>query len=129
MQKEKGVLVSLLYIEDDRTNREIVKMFLRNCFAVDTASDSSEALKKISRNNYSVVLMDISLHKGLDGLELAREIKKIKNYKNVPIVAVTGHAFRYDEKRILNGGCSHYITKPFTKASLIDRINKVLAGE
>ena len=41
MQKETGVLSSLLYIEDDISNREIVSMFLRNYFVVDTASESS----------------------------------------------------------------------------------------
>lgn len=126
MQKEKGVLSSLLYIEDDPTNREIVKMFLRDYFKVDTASDSYEALKKINKNHYAVILMDISLCRGLDGLELAKEIKKIKSYKNIPIVAVTGHAFKEDEKRILNGGCTYYISKPFTKTSLVERITKVL---
>jgi CheY-like chemotaxis protein len=126
MQKEKGVLSSLLYIEDDPTNREIVKMFLKDYFKVETASDSFEAFGKINKNHYAVILMDISLCKGLNGLELAKEIRKIKSYKNVPIVAVTGHAFKEDEKRILNGGCSYYISKPFTKKSLVERITKVL---
>ncbi|MCU0333404.1 MAG: response regulator, partial [Ignavibacteriaceae bacterium] len=104
MQKEKGVLSSILYIEDDSINREIVGMFLRDYFLVDTAADSTEALEKIHKNNYAVILLDISLCKGLNGMELAREIKKIKNYKNVPIIAVTAYALREDENRILSGG-------------------------
>ena len=127
MQKEKGVLSSLLYIEDDSSNREIVSMFLKDCFLVDTASESSEALKKINKNNFAIILLDISLCKGLSGLELAREIKKIKNYKDVPIIAVTAYAFREDENRILNSGCTHYISKPFTRTSLIEKINKALS--
>lgn len=127
MQKEKGVLSSLLYIEDDSSNRQIVSMYLKDYFLVDTASESSEALKKINKNSYAIILLDISLSKGLNGLELAREIKKIKNYKDVPIIAVTALAFREDENRILNSACTHYISKPFTKKTLIDIINAALA--
>lgn len=127
MQKETGVLSSLLYIEDDSSNREIVSMFLKNYYVVDTASESSEALRKINKNNYVIILLDISLCKALDGLELARKIKQIKNYKDVPIIAVTAYAFREDENRILKGGCTHYISKPFTKNSLLDTIKKALS--
>jgi CheY-like chemotaxis protein len=127
MQKEKGVLFSLLYIEDDSLNREIVSMYLKDYFVVDTAAESSEALQKINQNSYAIILLDISLSKGLNGMELAREIRKIKNYHDVPIIAVTALAFREDENRILNSGCTHYISKPFTKKTLIDKINTALA--
>jgi len=127
MQKETGVLSSLLYIEDDSSNRQIVSMFLKDYFVVDTASESSEALKKINRNSYSIILLDISLCKGLDGLELASEIKKLKKYKDVPVIAVTAYAFKEDENRILKSGCTHYISKPFTKSYLLDTITKALS--
>jgi len=127
MQKETGVLPSLLYIEDDSSNREIVSMFLKNYYMVDTASESSEALRKINRNSYEIILLDISLCKGLDGLELARQIKKLKKYKDVPVIAVTAYAFKEDENRILKSGCTHYISKPFTKSYLLDKIKKALS--
>jgi len=127
MQKEKEVLTSLLYIEDDSSNREIVSMFLKDYFLVDTASESSEALDKINKHNYQIILLDISLCKGLNGLELAREIKKLKNYKDIPIIAVTAYAFREDEERILKSGFTQYISKPFTKNSLLDKINRALS--
>jgi two-component system, sensor histidine kinase len=126
MQKDKEVLSSILYIEDDSLNREIVVMFLKDCFMVDTAADSTEALEKISKNNYAVILLDISLCKGLNGIELAGEIKKIKNYKDVPIIAVTAYALREDENRILNSGFTHYISKPFTKTVLLENISNAL---
>jgi CheY-like chemotaxis protein len=127
MQKETGVLSSLLYIEDDSSNREIVSMFLKNYYLVDTASESSEALRKINKNSYAIILLDISLCKGLNGLELVREIKRIKNYTDVPIIAVTAYAFREDEDRILQSGFTQYISKPFTKNSLLDKINRALS--
>ena len=128
MQKKSGELYPILYIEDDSISREVVSMFLKNNFSVDTAADSSKALEKLKVKNYGVILLDISLCRGIDGLELTKEIRKLKNYKNVPIIAVTALAFREDEKRILKGGCTHYISKPFTKKSLLDIINKALSS-
>ncbi|HSW55381.1 MAG TPA: response regulator [Ignavibacteriaceae bacterium] len=126
MQKKTGVLSSILYIEDDNISREIVSMFLKDYFMVDTATESSEAINKINKNRYAIILLDISLCKGLNGLELAREIKKMKNYKDIPIIAVTAHAFKEDEDRILKSGFTHYMSKPFTKTSLLEKINKAL---
>ena len=128
MQKKGGDLSSILYIEDDSINWEIVIMFLKGHYLVDTASDASEALEKIKYNSYEGILMDISLKKGTDGLELAKEIRKVINYKDVPIIAVTAHASREDEIRILRGACTHYISKPFTKKTLMETLRKALTN-
>ena len=128
MQKKGAEISSVLYIEDDSINWEIVNMFLKGNYLVDTAIDSSIALMKLKSNHYNVILLDISLKKGTDGLELAKEIRKIKDYKDIPIIAVTAHATREDENRILRGGCSHYISKPFTKKTLLDIIRQALSA-
>jgi len=126
MQKNGEDLSSILYIEDDSINWEIVNMFLKGYYSVDTASDSSEAMAKINATEYNAILLDISLKKGTDGLQLAKEIRKVKHYKDIPIIAVTAHATREDENRILRGGCTHYMSKPFTKKTLLDTLKKVL---
>ena len=127
MQKKGVALSTLLYIEDDSLNWEIVNMFLKGRFLVDTVADSSEALTKVKSNLYSAILLDISLRKGISGLELAKEIRKIRNYESIPIIAVTALAFREDEKRILDSACTHYISKPFTKKTLLDVLKNALS--
>lgn len=127
MQKEKGVLSSILYIEDDSANREIVNMYLKEHFIVDTASNSSEALKKLKQSKYDVILLDINLCHGLNGFELAKKLRKDDNYTDVPIIAVTAHAYREAEIQIMNCGCSDFISKPFSKKTIIDKINKALS--
>ncbi|MDH3267218.1 MAG: response regulator [Ignavibacteria bacterium] len=126
MQKKGTGLSSVLYIEDDSMNWEIVNMFLKGYYQLDTVSESSEAMEKIHANKYAVILLDISLGKGTSGLELAKEIKKLTNYQDVPIIAVTAHALREDENRILKGACTHYVAKPFTKKTLLDTLKKAL---
>jgi CheY-like chemotaxis protein len=128
MQKKGTEQSSVLYIEDDSINWEIVTMFLKGYYNVDTVSESSGAMEKVRANNYAVILLDISLGKGTNGLDLAREIRKVKSYKDVPIIAVTAHALREDENRILKGACTHYISKPFTKKILLDTLRKALSN-
>ena len=128
MQKKEAELSSILYIEDDSINWEIVTMFLKGYYHVDTVSESSGAMEKIWANKYAVILLDISLGKGTNGLDLAKEIRKVKSYKEVPIIAVTAHALREDENRILKGACTHYIPKPFTKKILLDTLRKALSN-
>jgi CheY-like chemotaxis protein len=128
MQKKGTEQSSVLYIEDDSINWEIVTMFLKGYYNVDTVSESSGAMEKVRANNYAVILLDISLGKGTNGLDLAREIRKVKSYKEIPIIAVTAHALREDENRILKGACTHYISKPFTKKILLDTLRKALSN-
>jgi len=118
---------AVLYVEDDDISREVVSLFLKNSFEIDTASDSQEAIKKLGIKKYSSVLLDINLEKGLSGLDLVKRIKKMQGHRNVPIIAVTAYALREDEKKIMASGCTHYITKPFTKTSLLNLINKAIS--
>ncbi|MBT8380146.1 MAG: response regulator [Ignavibacteria bacterium] len=126
MQRNAPHLPQVLYVEDDQISREVVSLFLKGEFDIQLASDSAEAIFKIKKNRFDVILMDINLCKGLGGLELAKEIKEINSYKETPIIAVTAHAYKEDERKILKGGCSHYISKPFNKESLLMKINEAL---
>jgi CheY-like chemotaxis protein len=126
LQRNAQHLLKVLYVEDDQISREVVTLFLKGEFDVDLAVDSSEAVSKIKKNKFDAILMDINLCKGLGGLELAKEIRGLADYKTVPIIAVTAHAFKEDERKILKGGCSHYISKPFNRKSLVGLVHKAL---
>ena len=127
MTNQESLIPAVLYVEDDDISREVVILFLKNSFEIDTASDSQEAIKKLGIKKYSSVLLDINLGKGLSGLDLVKRIKKMQGHRNVPIIAVTAYALREDEKKIMASGCTHYITKPFTKTSLLKLINKAIS--
>ena len=127
MTNQETVKPAVLYVEDDDISREVVILFLKNSFEIDTAPDSQEAIKKLGIKKYSSVLLDINLGKGLSGLDLVKRIKKMQGHRNVPIIAVTAYALREDEKKIMASGCTHYITKPFTKTSLLNLINKAIS--
>ena len=120
--KEK---LKILIVEDDSDSREYAKIVLRNMCNIDTTESGEEAIELIKKNQYQLIIMDIGL-KGISGLEAVKVIRTINNYKDVPIIALTAFALKGDREKILAGGCSHYISKPFTPSELRTVISKYL---
>lgn len=124
--EEKILLPNILMVENDIISIDVVKLFLRNYCNFDYALDGIQALDMVKNKKYDIILMDISLGGNLDGLEVARRIRKIKNYEDIPIIAVTAHVQKGDREKFLVEGCTHYLSKPFTKKELIDFLNQIL---
>ena len=70
--------------------------------------------------------MDINLGKGIDGLTATQKIRELPGYQNTPIIAVTGYTMAGMQERIIDGGCSYYLAKPFGKKLLIDLLITIL---
>ncbi len=119
----------VLFVEDDEINQSVVKMFLKNNCKLDTASSGEYAIELVKRKQYAAILMDINLAGKLNGLEAVVEIRKRNEYKNTPIIAVTAFAMIGDRERILNGGCTHYLAKPFSRVKLVQLVEKVLTNK
>ena len=115
----------VLIVEDDFINLKAMKIFLKNLCNTDDTENGLEAIELAKKNKYDLILMDIGL-KGLDGLEAAKEIKKIPGYENIPIIAVTAFAMAGDKEKILSNSCSHYISKPFEKEELVTLVKELL---
>ena len=121
----------LLLVDDIEVNREIAKMLLESeGFIVDTASDGSEAVKKVANSNpgdYDAVLMDIQMPI-MNGYDAARKIRQINNSKlaNVPIIAMTANAFSEDVKTALDAGMDAHIAKPIDVANMMQTLAKIL---
>lgn len=119
-------LKKLLYVEDEPINRNIIKLFLKNLYNVYTVADGESALDIVKNEKFDIILMDINLGVGLSGLEVTKEIRKMEEYKNLPIIAVTAYTSDKDKQEFLEAGCTSYIFKPFDKNSLIELISKFI---
>ena len=121
----------LLLVDDIEVNREIAKMLLENeGFIVDTASDGSEAVEKVSNakpGDYDCVLMDIQMPI-MNGYEAAKKIRKLENPElaKVPIIAMTANAFSEDVKNALDAGMNAHIAKPIDVANMMTTLAKIL---
>jgi CheY-like chemotaxis protein len=114
----------ILLVEDDDLTLTTVRVILKNYCIIDSVSTGYEAIEMAKKNSYDVILMDIGL-KGMNGLEATQEIKKLKGYEKTPIVAVTAYAMAGDKEKFLEGGCTHYISKPFKIKEFVETIQSL----
>ncbi|MDP1995130.1 MAG: response regulator [Ignavibacteria bacterium] len=123
MRNEK---LNILVVEDNHDNREVISLFIRGSASLDFATNGEEALVKTDRNLYDIILMDINLGAGMDGIAVTQEIRKMPIYSDTPIIAVTAYAMNSDKERFLSGGCSHYLAKPFARQEILKLILPLL---
>jgi len=125
-QVKSKVKPKILYIEDEINCIHLVKCILANLYDVDSVTSGAEGIKKIKDNKYSLILLDINLGKGISGLETLSEIRAIPYYKDIPVIALTAFALKGDEEEFCAAGCTDYISKPFRKEELTEKISKAL---
>src|SRR5207237_44222 len=86
--------------------------------------DGNEAIEKLSKSQYDVVLMDIQMPQK-DGYETAEYIRN-ELRSAIPIIAMTAFALNGEEEKCLEAGMNGYVSKPFTVDGLGDAIQKAL---
>ncbi len=102
----------ILITEDDSENQRFLRMFLRKNFTTDVCDSDISLYENLRAHHYDVILMDISLKGNKNGLELTRELKANPEYKDIPIVCLTAHAFKKDVENALSAGVDKFLTKP-----------------
>jgi CheY-like chemotaxis protein len=78
---QSDIMPLLLLVENDQPSRDVVKIFLKNICKIEFAVNAEEALEKINAAHYDLILMDINLGKGMNGIELTRKIRNEKTYE------------------------------------------------
>ena len=117
----------LLIVEDDETlARNLQKLLQVRGFAVDHLSDGQKAKTRILlyRSDYDAILLDLSLGGGMDGKQLAEEVRE--EGVKTPIIILTGASDTQSKVALLNAGADDYIVKPFSSEELVARIHSVL---
>jgi PAS domain S-box-containing protein len=120
--KEGTVKYVVLLVEDDIMNQATIKRFLGIKYTTLMTNSSDEALEILHKNKVDLILMDISIMGHQNGLELTKDLKASKEFSNIPVIAITAHAFEKDKQNVLEAGCDSYLAKPFTKESLLEMV-------
>jgi CheY-like chemotaxis protein len=118
----------VLLVDDYPDNRDIYVQFLTySGLRVEEAENGHQALDKAFTLRPDVIVMDLSLP-GLDGWEATRRLKQDPRTRDIPVIALTGHALAGHSKGALDAGCDAFIIKPCLPERLLDEIRAILAA-
>ncbi|MDI6032931.1 ATP-binding protein [Flavobacterium sp. LB2P84] len=110
----------ILVVEDNKINMLLVKTLLKSILPGSTvleASDGKKAIKLYKKEKLDLILMDIQMpHK--NGYETTAEIKQLKQYNNIPIIALTAGIMLGEKEKCLESGMDDYVSKPIIRSNL-----------
>jgi len=123
MEKE-GAGKKILVVDDKEDNRRLVgKVLGLRGYEVIGAATGEDAVKMAQTELPDLILMDIRMPGGIDGLEATRRIKALPELAHIPILAMTASVRPEDMQRALDEGCSGFVRKPID----IDELPKQVA--
>ncbi len=108
----------ILVIEDDEVTRGIVLSWLKESYEINAYSIAEEAIIDMETSDYSLLLVDINLGTGINGLKFLKETQVKFRAKRVPAVAITAYALQDEIKDFLKNGFMDVLVKPFTRNEL-----------
>lgn len=116
----------VLVVDDFDDGRELVAELLAGAgYRTLEAGSGPEALQKAAAEPPDLVLLDLSLP-GMDGWELARELRAAPAGERLRIVALTAHSGSRPRARALEAGCDEVLTKPCGPDALVSRVRALL---
>ena len=119
-------MAKILYIEDNLTNRMLVKRILMvEDHTVLEAENGTEGIKVAEKELPDLILVDINMP-DMDGYEVTAHLRKNPELDNVPIVALTANVLRGDREKSLEAGCDGYIQKPLDVDMLPSQVEAFL---
>jgi DNA-binding response OmpR family regulator len=117
----------ILVVDDEPEAVELLDFNLRQAgYAVTTAGDGAEALKKARTQSPDMIVLDVMLPE-MDGFEICKSLRLDSATAKIPIIMLTAKAAEIDRVLGLELGADDYLTKPFSPRELLLRIKKILA--
>ena len=119
--------LKFLIVDDFSTMRRIVRGLLEEmgCNNADEAEDGAVALGMLKAQKYDFVVSDINMP-NMNGFDLLKAVKADDSLKHLPVLMVTAEARKEDIVLAAQSGAAGYIVKPFTKATLEEKVQKIM---
>lgn len=124
--KVKRKKAKILVVEDNPATRELLRELLsQEGYMVKIARDGKEALRRVRKDNFDLVLTDVKMPR-MNGIQLLKELQKIT--PDTKVVIVTATADLQIAVKAMKLGAYDYITKPFCLDSVLQKVEKALEG-
>ena len=118
----------ILLVEDNDDSRELYRHMLEKLgHQVVEATNGKEALKTAIKQNPEMVVMDLSMPE-VDGFQAAAALRAIRNFSEIPILAITAYPKSHWQDKAEDAGCDGFLQKPFTHEDLSAALDKLIAA-
>ena len=119
----------VLIVDDDPNSMKLTYDLLNVCgYTTLAAVNGLQAVEMAKSHIPDLILMDIQLPL-MDGLSATRLIKADIATRDIPIIAATAYAMKGDEEKVIEAGCSGYITKPIDIQVLLSTVDRYLSNK
>ncbi|WP_370315203.1 PleD family two-component system response regulator, partial [Thalassolituus sp.] len=115
-------LSTVLIVDDSPSNIRVMAAVLQERYRVKTATSGQQCIEMAIRHKPDLILLDIEMP-GISGYDVCRELKRLSETQDVPIIFVTGRDNIEDEEMGLRIGAVDYITKPIRPVILSARVD------
>jgi DNA-binding response OmpR family regulator len=113
-------------VDDDRDTRELLTLALESeGFEVSTAANGLRLITSLQLKRPDVILMDVNMS-WIDGFELCKAVKKNEQFRDIPVVFVSGRGEPEDKRRGREAGAADYFVKPLDLNALIKRLREII---
>ncbi|MBQ4283141.1 MAG: EAL domain-containing protein [Lachnospira sp.] len=116
--KDKSVLV----VDDEAINRQLIKKILGNKYSILEAEDGVDAMRVLKNNKVDMILLDLVMP-NMNGVDLLKSLKSRVEYKDIPVVVVSADNDPESQIELMELGCSDYIIKPLIPEVVKARID------
>jgi two-component system chemotaxis response regulator CheY len=117
---------SVLIVDDSAVIRNSLCFLLENeGFEVQTASNGIEGLEKIQALQFDTIIADINMPK-MHGYELIREIRKLENYQDIPVIIITTEEEAADKRKGFEAGANLFLIKPTEPKKMVKYVKMFL---
>lgn len=119
--------LKFLIVDDFSTMRRIVRGLLKEmgCNNAEEAEDGAVALAALKAQKFDFVVCDINMP-NMNGFDFLKAVRADESLKHIPVLMVTAEARKEDIVLAAQTGASGYIVKPFTKATLEEKVQKII---
>ena len=118
-------MASVLVIDDDETICDLLKEAVNGTYEMATAHSARDGFDRIQRQRPHLILLDVKLP-DQNGLQVCQALRNHPQYRNIPIIMMTGYGDKDDIVTGLRAGADDYITKPFRLDELQARMAAIL---
>jgi CheY-like chemotaxis protein len=113
-------------VDDDRDTRELLSLALESeGFEVTAAANGLRLIASLQLKRPDVILMDVNMS-WIDGFELCKAVKKNEQFRDIPVVFVSGRGEPEDRRRGVEAGAADYFVKPLDLNLLIKRLRELI---